>query len=249
VKAFLACGMAFLIIASPGEAAFLPTLGQDASLPKPASLASDPQGAAPESRRPAPTFAFGLEDATPVKLKLARELSSEQEKVGDRVDFEVAEEVKVKDIVVIPKGGIAWGTITEAQPHRRLGRAGKLDLKVDEVRLLDGERIPVRVVRDAKGSGRQGLMTIGIVASGLFFFPVAPLFLFIHGKNIKISKGAEVTAYIEGDTELDARKFSSNPQTNEALPTPAQTPVPVTATPATPQPPPGTSEIGGPAPN
>ena len=65
------------------------------------------------------------------------------------MDFEVQEGVRVKDVLVIPKGGIAWGSITEAQPHRRLGRAGQLDLKLDEVRLADGERIPLRAVRDA----------------------------------------------------------------------------------------------------
>jgi hypothetical protein len=43
----------------------------------------------------------------------------------DKVEFEVLEEVQVADILVIPKGGIAWGTITEAQPKRRMAR--KLD--------------------------------------------------------------------------------------------------------------------------
>jgi len=250
VKAFLACCMALLMIGFPGEVAALPTLGQESAPPKPASAAGNPQGAAPATGRAAPTFAFGLEDATPVKLKLARDLTSKQEKVGDRVDFEVEEDVKIKDIVVIPKGGIAWGAITEAQAHRRLGRAGKLDLKIDEVRLLDGERIPLRAVRDVKGSGRQGLMAVGIVASGVLFFPVAPLFLFIRGKDVTIPKGAEITAYIEGDTALDAQKFSNNAQPHGAPPPSAPSSAPTTAAPLTgtsdtPQTAPASSDGGG----
>lgn len=250
MKACLALTLSFLLIGLPGEASSLPGTAQGDSQPKPASAGSQPQGTTPEPRRAAPTFAFGLEDATPVKLKLPRNLSSEHEKVGDRVDFEVQEDVKVKDVLVIPKGGIAWGSITEAQPHRRMGRAGKLDLKLDEVRLVDGERIPLRAVRDAKGSGRQGLMTAGIVASGVLFFPVAPLFLFMRGKDVTIPKGAEITAYVEGDTALDAQKFSNNAQPHDAAPPLGPSSAPTTAAPSTgtpdaPQPAPVSGDGGG----
>jgi hypothetical protein len=39
------------------------------------------------------------------------------------------------------------------------------------------------------------------------FFPAAPLFLFMKGKDITIPKGTEITAYINGDIPLDAKKF------------------------------------------
>jgi hypothetical protein len=39
------------------------------------------------------------------------------------------------------------------------------------------------------------------------FFPAAPFFLFMKGKDIKIPKGTEITAYINGAVTLDARKF------------------------------------------
>jgi hypothetical protein len=239
MKAFLPCCMALLLISFPGDVSSLPLQGQESAPQKPGSANSQQQGAAPEARRAAPSFAFGLEDATPVKLKLARELSSAHEKTGDRVDFEIAEEVKVKDVVVIPKGGIAWGTITEAQPHRRMGRSGKLDMKINEVRLADGERIPLRAVREAKGAGRTGVMTGAMVTSGILFFPAAPLFLFIHGKDITIPKGAEVTAYIEGDAALDPEKFANSPKVPDAPPVPASAPAP----PATPPPSPAANDV------
>jgi len=116
---------------------------------------------------------------SPVPLKLARELSSAQEAAGNRVDFEVAEDVKVHGLVLIPKGEMAWGTIVDAKPKRRLGRAGKLDVRIDE-----GERAPLRASQESKGKGRSGAMTGTIIASGVLFFPAAPLFLFIHGKDV-----------------------------------------------------------------
>ena len=149
-----------------------------------------------------------LEDGTPIKLRLQRTISSEDAQVNDKVDFDVLEEVKVNDLVVIPKGGIAWGTVTEAQAKRRMARGGKLNINIDAVRLGDGEKAALRAVKDVKGGGHTGAMTGAIVATSIVFFPAAPFFLFMHGKEITIPKGTEITAYINGDFTLDLAKFA-----------------------------------------
>src|SRR5207249_6244252 len=50
-------------------------------------------------------------------------------------------------------------------------------------------------------------ITGAIVATSIVFFPAAPLFLLVHGKDITIPKGTEITAYINGDIPLDPKKF------------------------------------------
>ena len=167
--------------------------------------AQEPQPVAPVVKEP---LAFGLEDATPVRLRITRTISSSDAQVNDTVDFEVLEEVKVHDVIVIPRGGTAWGTVTEAQPKRRMGRAGKLNINIDNVRLTSGEKVALRAVKDVKGGGHQGAITGAIVATSIVFFPAAPLFLLVHGKDITIPKGTEIAAYTNGDIPLDAKKFS-----------------------------------------
>ncbi|HZU23264.1 MAG TPA: PEGA domain-containing protein [Terriglobales bacterium] len=159
--------------------------------------------------RPAPSMPT-LEDGTPVKLRLSRTLSSADAKTGDTVDFEVLEEVKVGETLVIPKGGVAWGTVTEAEAKKRMARGGKLNVNIDSVRLSDGEKVALRAVKEAKGGGHTGAMTGGMVATAIVFFPAAPFFLFMHGKDITIPKGTEVTAYINGDAPLDLAKFADD---------------------------------------
>jgi hypothetical protein len=155
---------------------------------------------------------FGLEDGTPIKLRLTRNISSATEKKGDTVDFEVVEDVNVNGILVVPRGGIAWATITEAQPKKRMARGGKLDVNIDMVRLKDGERVPLRAVKENKGGGHVGAMTGAMVATGIVFFPAAPLFLFMHGKDISIPKGTEITAYVAANIPLDRAKFLDTDQ-------------------------------------
>jgi hypothetical protein len=152
-------------------------------------------------------LAFGLEDGTPIKLRLTRNLSSADATTGDRVDFEVLEDVKVKDVIVVPRGGLALATVTEAQHKRRMARGGKLDVNIDDVRLIDGEKAPLRAVKEAKGGGHTGAMTGAMIGTAIVFFPAAPLFLFMHGKDITIPKGTEITAYINGDIPLDPARF------------------------------------------
>src|SRR6266436_1046308 len=156
-------------------------------------------------------LAFGLEDGTPIKLRLTRNLSSADATTGDRVDFEVLEEVKGKDVIVVPRGGLALATITEAEHKRRMARGGKLNVNIDDVRLADGEKAPLRAVKEARGGGHTGAMTGAIIRTAIVFFPAAPLFLFMHGKDIKIPKGTEITAYVNGDIPLDPKRFSAQP--------------------------------------
>src|SRR5260370_13967400 len=152
-------------------------------------------------------LAFGLEDGTPIKLRLTRNLSSADATTGDRVDFEVLEDIKVKDVIVVPRVGIALATITEAQHKRRMARGGKLNVNIDDVRLADGEKAPLRAGKETQGGGHTGAMTGGIVATAIVFFPAAPFFLFMHGKDITIPKGTEITAYVNGDIALDREKL------------------------------------------
>ena len=146
-------------------------------------------------------------EGTPVRLRLGRTISSATEKVGNEVDFDVLEEIKVNDVVVIPKGSLAMATVTGADHKKSMGRAGKLDVNIDSVRLADGEKAALRATEGGKASGRVGVMTGAIVATSIVFFPAAPLFLFIHGKDMTIAKGTEITAYVNGDMPLDMSKF------------------------------------------
>jgi hypothetical protein len=159
-------------------------------------------------------LAFGLEDGTPIKLRLTRNLSSADATTGDRVDFEVLEDIKVKDVIVVPRGGLALATITEAEHKRRMARGGKLNVNIDDVRLADGEKAPLRAVKEAKGGGHTGAMTGAIIGTAIVFFPAAPLFLFMHGKDITIPKGTEITAYVNGDIPLDSKRFSAQATAN-----------------------------------
>ncbi len=185
-------------------------LSQQATTPTPTTPAveSQPQAAAP-TQPPQPHTLF---DGTPVKLRLSDTISSADAKVGQEIPFEVVEDVLVDGADVLPKGATAIGTVTEAEPKRRMGRGGKLNVNISYARLADQQKVALRAIKQTKGGGHVGAMTSAMVATGIVFFPAAPLFLFMHGKDITIPQGTEITAFVDGDMHLDMAKFGVAPQ-------------------------------------
>jgi hypothetical protein len=175
----------------------------------------------PNARPTTLSKGFVLQDGTAVTLRLGRTLSSADAHAGDRVDFEVAEEVSVSRIVVIEKDSPASGTVITAHKKRRMGRAGKLDVNIDSVQLADGEKATLRAVKESQGGSHTGIMAGGMVATSLIVWPAAPVFLLMHGKDVSIPKGTEVTAYISGDVKLDLAKFQPAPVVPASPPVPA----------------------------
>lgn len=104
-----------------------------------------------------------------------------------------------------------------------MARGGKLDINIDYVKLVSGDRAALRAVRDASGGGHTGAMVGGMVATSLVFFPAAPFFLFMHGKDISIPKGTEISAYVNGDVKMDIAKFqpTSSTPTQTAVASPS----------------------------
>jgi hypothetical protein len=205
-------------------------VAQQAPGPAPIAAASQAPTAATPSTLPAP---HTLLDGTPVKLRLSQTISSADAKVGQEIPFEVVEEVKVEDTVVLPKGATAIATVTEADHKKSMGRAGKLNISISYARLADQEKVALRAVKDSKGGGHVGAMTGAIVATSIVFFPAAPLFLFIHGKDITIPQGTEITAFVEGDMHLEMTRFGTAPSSSaSAAVAPAQVSLIVESTPA-----------------
>jgi hypothetical protein len=167
-----------------------------------------------------PVSSIFLPEDTPVRLRLTQNLSSATAKLNEKVDFEVIEDVKVGNLVVIPQGATAIGTITEARTKKSFGRAGKLNVNIDYVRLANGDKVALRAVKGGTGGNKKGVMTGAVVATAIVFFPAAPLFFFIKGKNIEIPKGTEISAYVAADTTLDPAKFGNAQMVSRASNTP-----------------------------
>jgi hypothetical protein len=175
---------------------------------------------APQTPATAPNSVAKLDDATPVLLRTKEELSSGTAKVGDRVPFRVTEDVKAGDLVVIQRGAEAWGIVTAVQRKKRRGEPGSVDVSIQSVQLLNGDRALLRARRHLEGAEKTGQMArdmeqvksdmgngpLGPVTE-LFALPILPLFLLEKGADLRLPAGTKVTAYLNGDVPVDRTAF------------------------------------------
>jgi hypothetical protein len=186
--------LAFLKPGAAPRASAAPVKRELTHYDNPARLAaaSHPAASAPEILLP---------NQMAVHLKLGRNLSSETAKVGEEVNFEVADAVTVNGRTVIDKGAPAAGTVTEAEPKGRMGKAGKLNVNVSSVQLANGEKLALRSF---------GINTSGDQKSGLSLPK-------LHGKEMTLAQGMEMTAYVDGDQHLKASSFAAAPSATQAV--------------------------------
>ncbi|MEI6524136.1 MAG: hypothetical protein WCO37_11650 [Bacteroidota bacterium] len=136
-----------------------------------------------------------LEEGTLIKAALKNEIRGGSMKVGDQVEFTLAQPIVVADQVVVSQGAKILGTVSEARSSGVLGRKGKLAFNIEYLYLESGQVVKLtgQSAKNLKGSG-------AIVAATAVV--LTPLGLLIPGKGAKFEKGAMFEAYIAKDTEL-----------------------------------------------
>jgi hypothetical protein len=155
-----------------------------------------------------PLNGFGLRDATPVYLKTAHDLSSTATKRGDILVLRVQAEVRISGVLLIAENAKATATVTEVQTRGRMGRGGRLNVRIDSVELVNGEKVHLRAIKTLDGS-RKGelaeLMGLSLIDwEGFLYWPILP---FLRGNEVDLPAGSLVVAYVNANHPLKMSEF------------------------------------------
>ena len=180
-----------------------------------------------------------LPEGTRVRVRLEQTLSSATAEEGQPVNLTVTEDVRVADTVVIAQAATCVGTIVQATPKRRMGRSGKLDFSIERVVTVDGSSVPLRYSPTKKEGGSNTVKT-GVLtgAAAVVFWPAAPVFLLMKGKDVTVNKGIVVEVFTDQRFVLTARAAVMPPAGSTTLQpagqagAPASGPAAATGTPA-----------------
>ncbi|WP_255326226.1 hypothetical protein [Sphingobium sp. EM0848] len=153
-----------------------------------------------------------LPEGLTISLQTRADISSKSARVGDQVELSVAKAVTIDGVTVIPAGTPAVGEVTRAKGNGLLGRSGKLDIRVDRVKVGQLE-IPVRGQRNSQGQSG----TLGAVGAGIVFLPLAIL---IKGRNVKLPAGTDFDVFVDQEVHVPTATPAIMPT---AAPAPYQT--------------------------
>src|ERR1700761_1863256 len=88
-------------------------------------------------------------DGYPVQLSMGRTVSSQTDQAGEQVEFIVKHAVMAGDVVVVPENTYVYGRVVAARmENRQTGEGGMVEFRLESVQLANGQKIPLRNVRE-----------------------------------------------------------------------------------------------------
>jgi hypothetical protein len=102
---------------------------------------------------------------------------------------------------VISKGAPGVGAVTEAEPKKRMGKAGKLNVSVTSVVLANNGKIVLRSFGIEQSVEQKSGMTLPLV----------------RGKDVTLAKDTEIIGYVDSDLHLKAASFAAAHSATQAL--------------------------------
>lgn len=170
-------------------------------------------------------------NGTMVRVRLHYDLTTENAEKGDRVEFDVAENVVVNNHVVIPKGAVAWGQVIKVKgAGNRKAKDASVSFRLMAVRAADNQEIPVRMIRykSKKSDPKDNEIEANSPIPGL------------RERIIGAEKGTEYAAYTDADAIVNAQEVQatqpSPPASSPGATSPGGTGSAAPTTPAPPQP-------------
>jgi hypothetical protein len=160
--------------ATAADAANVPNATTGKKDPAPAPVPSTPK-----------TTSVALEDGTPIRIALTAAIPADAN-VGLPLRFTVSEDFQSQGVVVLPKGALVYGEITETPKKKLFGIAsgGKLSFSLSRVQTIAETWVTVRAIaaRRTDGNNQRPVETSGKKDS----------------KNIAAPEGTEYIAYVDG---------------------------------------------------
>ena len=145
--------------------------------------ASPPTPATPPTPSTPKTANVTLDDGAPIRIVLAEAIPSDA-MLGLPLRFTVSEDFQSQGIVVLSKGSLVYGEITETPKKKLFGiGSGKLSFSLSKVQTANGTWLTVRAVASLRSDGvKQRPVETGKK----------------EPKNIAASEGTEYIAYVDG---------------------------------------------------
>ncbi len=150
---------------------------------------------------------------TLVRVKLHYDLTTENVEKGDRLEFDVVDDVVVDGRVVIRAGAAAWGRVLEVKgAGKKRAKNAEVQFRFETVRSVDNQEIPIRVLstKPRKKDARENSVTVNTPIPGLL------------ERIVGAPKGKEYAAYTDADVLV--RGVEPQPKAPVAAATPATPP-------------------------
>ncbi len=141
---------------------------------------------------------------TLVKVALADPVNAKNLKVGDKIRYQVADDVVVDGVLLFAKGEPGEGTVMKVQQAQNFGRNAEVNIEFEKTKSIDGTDIDTFVGDKAKEETKSMAMAAGASIAGMVL--LGPIGIvagaFVKGQNIDLPVGTELYIQTKNDEML-----------------------------------------------
>jgi hypothetical protein len=141
---------------------------------------------------------IAIPDGTELTVVTLEEISSKTAAEGDPLTFKVDEDVKVDGQVVIARGTLVKGVVSNAKKNGRMGKAGTLSIRIESTTTVDEQKIKLRASKGKEGDDKTGTTVALVVLFG-------PLGFLKKGKDAKIKEGTKIKAFTDENLKVQVK--------------------------------------------
>ena len=141
---------------------------------------------------------------TLIKVALVSPVNAKDLKVGDIIEYQVADDVFVGGVLVFSKGARGEGEVTKVRQARNFGRSAHVEIDFRSTKALDGTYVTTYIGDEAKKEMEHLAMAAGASLAGMAV--LGPIGIvagaFVRGKNVDLPAGTTLYIQTEGETTL-----------------------------------------------
>ncbi|MCP9496364.1 MAG: hypothetical protein MSG64_18120 [Pyrinomonadaceae bacterium MAG19_C2-C3] len=140
---------------------------------------------------------IAVPDGTEFMVVTTEEINSKTATEGDPLTFKVEDDVKINGKVVIAKGALVKGIVSNASKSGRMGKAGQLSIRIESTTTVDEQKVKLRASKGKEGDDKTGTTVALVVLFG-------PLGFLKKGKNASIKEGTQIKVYTDEEKRVRA---------------------------------------------
>ncbi len=145
-----------------------------------------------------------LRAGTNVPVRLVQNVNGSIDHPGDKVHFEVLEDVKIGNKTAIARGSFVRGQVASSKKQKMVGKAGEILIFAKDVKAVDGQTIRLEQHQlGSEGRTRTGAVVRNVVIWGVLGFVT-------KGRAAGILLDTEYDLEIAEDVEIDLDKFENS---------------------------------------
>jgi hypothetical protein len=131
---------------------------------------------------------------TLIRVKLLNKISSTSSQIGEKVNFEVVEDVKVDSKLIIPEGIQGSMRIAKVSEAGQMGQDGEVKLEFSPLKSIDGTKLSLSIREKAKGENRSQQLALGASILGTVILGRVGLITgyFVQGNEENLPAGTEM---------------------------------------------------------